>query len=97
MAITLMPDTKTIKVRRVNLRGGPGENYSVLGRLEKGAVKEIKIGKGLGRHRSANECFAYVAAEFLEMQPAPAIGRFPAARPRRNRKWSMSTLPPRRP
>src|SRR5580698_10030886 len=28
-------DTKTIKARRVNLRGGPGENYSVVGRLEK--------------------------------------------------------------
>ena len=32
------PATKAVKARRVNLRGGPGENYSVVGRLEKGAM-----------------------------------------------------------
>src|SRR5262245_2273790 len=32
-----------VKAPRLNLRAGPGENYSVLGRLERGAeVKEIR-------------------------------------------------------
>jgi uncharacterized protein YgiM (DUF1202 family) len=67
------PDTKTIKARRINLRGGPGENYSVVGRLEKGAtVKEIKTEKGWVAIEPPTNAYAYVAAEFLEMQPAPA-------------------------
>jgi uncharacterized protein YgiM (DUF1202 family) len=65
---------KTIKARRVNVRGGPGENYSVLGRLEKGAaIKEIKKDKGWVAIEAPTNAYAFVAAEFLEMQPAPAV------------------------
>ncbi|HVU07717.1 MAG TPA: hypothetical protein VHG89_04145, partial [Verrucomicrobiae bacterium] len=36
------PETKTVKPKKLNLRAGPGENYSVLGVLEHGAtVNEI--------------------------------------------------------
>jgi uncharacterized protein YgiM (DUF1202 family) len=71
-------DTKTIKVRRVNLRGGPGENYSVVGRLEKGAViKEVKSEKGWVAIEAPTNAYAYVAAEFLEMQPAPVLAATP--------------------
>jgi hypothetical protein len=67
------PDTKTIKARRVNLRGGPGENYSVVGRLEKGAaIKEIKTEKGWVAIEAPTNAYAFVAAEFLEMQAPPA-------------------------
>jgi uncharacterized protein YgiM (DUF1202 family) len=71
-------DTKTIKARRVNLRGGPGENYSVVGRLEKGAViKEVKTEKGWVAIEPPTNAYAYVAAEFLEIQPAPALAATP--------------------
>jgi len=67
------PDTKTIKARRVNLRGGPGENFSIVGRLEKGAaVKEVKTENAWVAIEAPTNAHAYVAAEFLEMQPAPA-------------------------
>lgn len=67
-------DAKTIKGRRVNLRGGPGENYSLVGRLEKGAaVKEIKTEKGWVAIEAPTNAYAFVAAEFLEMQPPPAV------------------------
>jgi uncharacterized protein YgiM (DUF1202 family) len=66
-------DTKTVKARRVNLRGGPGENYSVVGRLEKGAeVKEIRSEKGWVAIEAPTNAYAYVAADLLEIQPAPA-------------------------
>jgi len=66
--------TKTIKSRLVNLRGGPGENYSVVGRLEKGAaIKEIKTEKGWVAIEPPTNAYAYVAAEFLELQPPPAV------------------------
>src|SRR3954464_9541815 len=35
-------NTATVKANKLNLRGGPGENFSIVGRLEKGApVKPI--------------------------------------------------------
>jgi len=67
-------ETKTVKARRINLRGGPGENYSVVGRLEKGAaIKEIKTEKGWVAIEAPTNAYAYVAAEFLEMQLPPAV------------------------
>jgi uncharacterized protein YgiM (DUF1202 family) len=73
-------EAKTIKARRVNLRGGPGENYSVVGRLEKGAaIKEIKTEKGWVAIEAPTNAYAFVAAEFLEMQPPPAVVVTPPA------------------
>lgn len=67
-------EAKTIKRGKVNMRGGPGENYSVLGRLEKGtAIKEIKSEKGWIAMEAPSNAYAFVAAEFLEMQTAPAL------------------------
>ncbi len=67
-------ETKTIKARRVNLRGGPGENYSVVGRLEKGAsIKEIKSEKGWISIEAPTNAYAFVAAQFLDMQPAAPV------------------------
>jgi hypothetical protein len=65
-------DTKTVKARRVNLRGGPGENFSVVGRLEKGEeVKEVRSEKGWVAVEAPTNAYAYVAAELLDIQPAP--------------------------
>ncbi len=67
-------ESKTIKARRVNLRGGPGENFSVLGRLEKGAaVKVIKTERGWAAIEAPTNAYAFVAAEFLEMLPTPEV------------------------
>jgi uncharacterized protein YgiM (DUF1202 family) len=57
---------KTVKVPRLNLRGGPGENFSVLGRLEKGAtVKEIRVVDGWMEIEAPDNTRAYVDAKFL--------------------------------
>jgi hypothetical protein len=67
-------EAKTTKRGKVNMRGGPGENYSVLGRLEKGtAIKEIKSEKGWIAMEAPSNAYAFVATEFLEMQTAPAV------------------------
>jgi uncharacterized protein YgiM (DUF1202 family) len=67
-------ETSTIKARKVNVRGGPGENYSMLGLLEKGAVvKELKKEKGWIAIEAPTNAYAYVAAEFLEMLPPGAL------------------------
>jgi uncharacterized protein YgiM (DUF1202 family) len=65
--------TKSVDVRRVNLRGGPGENYSVVGRLEKGAtINELRNEKGWLAIEAPTNAYAFVAAELLEIQAAPA-------------------------
>ena len=72
--------SKTVKARRVNLRGGPGENFSVVGRLEKGAaIKQVKTKNGWIAIEAPTNACAFVAAEFLEMQPPPAVAVTPPA------------------
>jgi uncharacterized protein YgiM (DUF1202 family) len=66
-------DARTVKVRRVRLRGGPGENYSAIGILEKGtAVTELRHENGWLAIQAPTNAFAFVAAEFLDIQK-PAV------------------------
>lgn len=67
-------DSATMTAKsRLNVRGGPGENYSVVARLDKGApVKEIRKSKGWIEIETPTNAFGYVAADFLDIQPASA-------------------------
>lgn len=66
--------TKTVKPNRLNLRGGPGENYSILGRLEKGGpVKEIESKNEWVKIEPPTNSFAFVAAHLVERTVAPEI------------------------
>src|ERR1051325_9734233 len=68
------PATKSVKPRRLNLRGGPGENFSVVGRLEKGATVNQIDSKGEWlKIETPTNAFGFVAAHLLERTPAPAI------------------------
>jgi len=70
------PTNKTVSVKRLNLRAGPGENYSVLGRLDKGAVvNQIRATDNWLQIETPTNAYAFVAAEFVTInatQPAPA-------------------------
>lgn len=61
----------TVIPNRLNLRAGPGEEYSVLGVLEKGTLVKIIDTKGAWYQieTPTNAC-GYVAAEFVEKQAA---------------------------
>jgi uncharacterized protein YgiM (DUF1202 family) len=62
-----------VKVPRLNLRAGPGENYSVLGRLEKGAeVKEIRTTDQWMEIEPPETSRAYVDASYLDRAKAEA-------------------------
>jgi uncharacterized protein YgiM (DUF1202 family) len=66
-------ESHTVKAHRINLRGGPGENFTVVGRLNKGAtVTEIRQQNNWLAIQAPSNAYAYVAAEFLEIQAAPA-------------------------
>jgi uncharacterized protein YgiM (DUF1202 family) len=63
---------KTVLPKRLNLRSGPGENYSVLGRLMRGDAVMEKGTKGEWTEIEApTNAFAFVAAQYLK-QEAPA-------------------------
>jgi uncharacterized protein YgiM (DUF1202 family) len=74
-ANTLFIDTNnfTVRAKKLNLRTGPGENYSVAGLLQKGdAVKELKAkGEWIEIEPPAN-AYAFIAAAYLS-QEAPEL------------------------
>ncbi len=65
----------TVNIKRLNLRAGPGENFSVIGRLERGAeVKEIRTDGNWMEIEAPTNAYAFVAVEMLEKSaaaPAP--------------------------
>lgn len=65
--------TKTVKAKKLNLRAGPGENFNVLGVLEKGDTVNVLSSKGNWDEIEAPaNSFAFVAAMYLK-QNANAI------------------------
>jgi len=64
---------KTVSPKKLNLRTGPGENYSVIGTLVKGdAVKEVSAKDGWTQIEAPATAFAFVAAAYLKNE-APTI------------------------
>jgi uncharacterized protein YraI len=59
--------------KNLSVRGGPGENYSRVAILPKGTpVKEIRKNKGWIEIETPANASGYVAADFLDVQPATA-------------------------
>jgi len=74
--------TKTVKPKKLNLRGGPGENYSVIGTLEKGAtVKEVSVKGDWMAIEAPAGAFAFVAAQYLKQEAPPIAPVVAAAAP----------------
>ncbi len=64
---------KVVLPKRLNVRTGPGENYSVVGLLEHGApVKEISMKGDWMEIESPADAYAFVAAMYLKQDGAPA-------------------------
>ncbi len=72
---------RVVTVKKLNLRGGPGENFSVLGALEKGAAVTGVATKGdWTQIETQPNAFAFVAAIYLK-QAAPVVEPPPVAPP----------------
>jgi uncharacterized protein YgiM (DUF1202 family) len=66
------PATKTVNVKKLNVRAGQGENYAVIGLLLKGdKVNEITTQGDWTKIEPSPTFFAFMAAQYL-MQEAPA-------------------------
>ena len=70
---------KTVVPKRLNVRSGPSENYSILGRIERGTVVKDMETKGEWIKIEAPEnSYAFVAAHLLSTDPAdlgPALAK----------------------
>src|SRR6516225_7161840 len=63
---SFIDSNKTVVPKKLKLRGGPGENYSVLGMLKKGdQVKEVSAKGEWTQIEAPAEASAYVAAMYL--------------------------------
>jgi SH3-like domain-containing protein len=71
-----------VKARKLNIRGGPGENYSVLGHLVKGdTIKEIENKGNWTQIEAPTNAFAFVAAHLVMHQEAAPVVPTPAPEP----------------
>jgi len=67
--------SKAVSVKKLNLRAGPGENFSVLGIIEKGApVSEIETKGDWIKIEAPTNAYAFVAAMYLnQTATAPQV------------------------
>ena len=75
--------SKTVSAKKLNLRAGPGENFSVLGVIERGtAVNQITTKDDWMQIDPPANSFAFVAAMYLKQEaPAPAPAPTPVPEP----------------
>ena len=75
----IKPDTKAVIPKRLNVRSGPGENFSVLGRIDRGTVvKEVETKGEWMKIEAPTNSYAFVAAHLLSTDPAdlgPALAK----------------------
>jgi uncharacterized protein YraI len=67
---------KTVKPKKLKLRAGPGEEYSVLGLLKRGdAVKEMGAKGDWMEIEAPTDAYAFMAAQYLKQEVAvsPAV------------------------
>ncbi len=65
-------DTKAVKASRLNVRAGPGENFSVVGRIEQNTiVAPIRASAGWMAIQPLPGTIAYIAAEFVRPSSEP--------------------------
>ena len=82
---------KVVTAKKLNLRAGPGENYSVVGILEKGAaISEITTKGSWIQIEAPSSAFAYVAAMYLKQEAAAPVVTAPAPEP----TTVVTTAPP---
>lgn len=66
--------SKAVSAKKLNLRAGPGENYSVVGLLEKGApVSEIETKGDWIKIEAPTNAYAFVAAMYLKQEAAAPV------------------------
>jgi hypothetical protein len=73
----------TVNIKQLNLRAGPGERFSIIGRIERGTpVKPIRTTDNWMEIETPPNAYAFVAAEMLEKSAAPPATELAANTPK---------------
>ena len=65
---------KTVIPKKLKLRAGPGENYSILGMLKRGeTIKEASAKGDWMEIEAPPDAYAFVAAQYLKQEPGGAL------------------------
>jgi uncharacterized protein YgiM (DUF1202 family) len=76
---TYLDENKAVKPKKLNLRAGPGENYSVLGQLQGGEiVNPVNTKGGWSEIEPPTNAYAFVAAQYLKQEAPGALASTPA-------------------
>src|SRR5579859_843266 len=77
-----LDDNKAVKPRKLNLRAGPGENYSVLGRLQRGdTVTQLTTKGDWLEIEPPTNTYAFVAAQYLKQEAPGTVAAAPVEMP----------------
>lgn len=69
----------TVTAKKLNLRAGPGENYGVVGTLQKGdVVQQIEAKGEWTQIQAPTNAYAFMAAEYLTQSPEALVAATPA-------------------
>jgi len=86
-------NNETIRARKLNLRSGPGENYSVIGRLQSGdAVKPVTTKGDWTEIEAPTNAYAFVAAQYLKQEDLKPAA--PATTPTEPAAAVVAAVPP---
>jgi uncharacterized protein YgiM (DUF1202 family) len=76
-------NSKAVKANRLNLRSGPGENYSILGRVDKGTVVHELERKGEWlKIEAPTNAYAFAWARLFSQEPAHLAAALAASAPK---------------
>jgi len=68
------PTNHIVSAKRLNVRSGPGENYSILGRLARGdSVKDLQTKEGWLEIEAPTNAYAFMAAQYLRQEEPAAL------------------------
>ena len=86
----------TVSVKKVNLRAGPGENYGVLGTLNKGdAVQTVETKGEWTQIQAPANAYAFIAAQYLKQEEggATTVAANPNPTPMPETPVTTTTMP----
>jgi uncharacterized protein YgiM (DUF1202 family) len=71
---SLLDSNNTVSLKKVNLRAGPGENYGVVGTLQKGETVQTIDTKGdWSQIQAPTNAYAFMAAQYLKQEEGGAV------------------------
>ncbi len=79
---SLLDTNNTVSSKKVNLRAGPGENYGVLGTMNKGDAVQVMDTKGEWTQIQApTNAYAFIAAQYLKQEEGTTVAANPTPTP----------------